>query len=65
MQGPKCPSGCRINGILDQTDRELLAKIDKIRRFLEENRRNYKTTDQVSKQTYDYIREKLLTDAGE
>nr|XP_023646643.1 fibrinogen alpha chain [Paramormyrops kingsleyae] len=62
--GPKCPSGCRINGILDQTDRELLSKIDKIRRFLEENRRNYKTTDQVSKQTYDYIREKLLTDAG-
>ncbi|KAJ8262441.1 hypothetical protein GJAV_G00166520 [Gymnothorax javanicus] len=62
--GPKCPSGCRIQGLLEQADKHLAAKIDKIRKFLEENRRNYRSTDQVTKQTYDFLREGLVTDTG-
>ncbi|XP_035281990.1 fibrinogen alpha chain [Anguilla anguilla] len=62
--GPKCPSGCRIQGLLDQADRHLVNKIDKIRKFLEENRRHYRSTDQVTKQTYDFLRDRLVTDSG-
>ncbi|KAL4618126.1 fibrinogen alpha chain [Arapaima gigas] len=62
--GSKCPSGCRIQGLLDNADKYLSAKIDRIRSFLEENRKHYKNTDQFAKQTYDFIREKLVADTG-
>ncbi|XP_018611791.1 fibrinogen alpha chain [Scleropages formosus] len=62
--GPKCPSGCRIQGLLDKADQQLTIKIDRIRKFLEDNRKHYKNTDQFAKQTYDYIREKLVSDTG-
>ncbi|KAG7461701.1 hypothetical protein MATL_G00193830 [Megalops atlanticus] len=62
--GPKCPSGCRIAGLLDEADKELAAKIDKIRKLLDESRRHYRSTDQATKQAYDFLREKLVTDAG-
>ncbi|XP_033869338.2 fibrinogen alpha chain [Acipenser ruthenus] len=62
--GPKCPSGCRIQGLLSQTDRDIAQRIDRIRKFLEENRNRYKSTDQFTKQTYDYIREQLVLDSG-
>ncbi|XP_036407145.1 fibrinogen alpha chain [Megalops cyprinoides] len=62
--GPKCPSGCRIAGLIDEADKELAAKIDKIRKFLEESRRHYRSTDQATKQAYDFLREKLVTDTG-
>ncbi|KAK1175052.1 fibrinogen alpha chain-like [Acipenser oxyrinchus oxyrinchus] len=62
--GPKCPSGCRIQGLLSQTDQDIAQRIDTIRKFLEENRNRYKSTDLFSKQTYDYIREQLILDSG-
>ncbi|MGH0145329.1 UNVERIFIED_CONTAM: hypothetical protein FKN15_002691 [Acipenser sinensis] len=62
--GLKCPSGCRIQGLLSQADRDIAERIDRIRKFLEENRNRYKSTDQFTKQTYDYIREQLISDSG-
>ncbi|KAJ8403555.1 hypothetical protein AAFF_G00348810 [Aldrovandia affinis] len=62
--GTKCPSGCRIQGLLDQADQQLATKIDRIRKFLDENRKHYRSTDQVTKQTYDFLRDKLVTDSG-
>ncbi|MBN3287545.1 FIBA protein, partial [Polyodon spathula] len=62
--GLKCPSGCRIQGLLSQADRDIAGRIDRIRTFLEENRNRYKSTDQFTKQTYDYIREQLISDSG-
>ncbi|XP_062373070.1 uncharacterized protein DDB_G0271670-like [Sardina pilchardus] len=63
--GPKCPSGCRIQGLLDKTDHDLLGRIDKIRQLLDDNRQKYRSTDQSSKQTYDYLRDRLTTSSGD
>ncbi|XP_038831671.1 fibrinogen alpha chain-like [Salvelinus namaycush] len=62
--GPKCPSGCRIQGLLDKADHSLLKKIEKIRQLLDQNRAKHRSADQASKQTYDYLKEKLTSNAG-
>ncbi|XP_040887567.1 fibrinogen alpha chain [Toxotes jaculatrix] len=62
--GSKCPSGCRIQGLMDKYDHTLLKKIEKIRAFLDQNRAKHRSADQVSKQTYDYLRDKLVVDSG-
>lgn len=63
-QGSKCPSGCRIQGLLNKYDHSLLKKVEKIRSLLEQNKAKHRSADQVSKQTYDILREKLTLDAG-
>ncbi|KAK5893106.1 hypothetical protein CgunFtcFv8_006010 [Champsocephalus gunnari] len=62
--GSKCPSGCRIQGLLDQYDHGTLKKIEKIRSLLDQNRATHRSADQVSKQTYDYLKEKLTLESG-
>lgn len=62
--GRKCPSGCRIQGLLDQTDHELLSKIEKIRKLLDEGKKLHRSTDVESKNTYNYLRERLVSNAG-
>ncbi|KAM9717634.1 uncharacterized protein ACNS7B_021255 [Menidia menidia] len=62
--GSKCPSGCRVQGLMDRSDNDLLRKIERIRNLLDENRARYRSTDQVSKQTYSYLKEKLTIDSG-
>ncbi|XP_036372376.1 fibrinogen alpha chain-like [Megalops cyprinoides] len=58
--GPRCPSGCRIQALLDQADQQLESKINKIQKFLVDRRKDYHSTDEVTKQTYDFLRERLL-----
>ncbi|KAI5616130.1 fibrinogen alpha chain precursor [Silurus asotus] len=62
--GRKCPSGCRIQGLLDQTDHEILGKIEKIRKLLDEGNKLHRSTDLESKKTYNYLRERLVSSAG-
>lgn len=62
--GSKCPSGCRIQGLMDKYDHSLLRKIEKIRSLLDENKVKQRSADQVSKQTYDYLKEKLILESG-
>ncbi|XP_033970213.1 fibrinogen alpha chain [Trematomus bernacchii] len=62
--GSKCPSGCRIQGLLDKYDHGTLTKIEKIRSLLDQNRAKHRSADQVSKQTHDYLKEKLTLDSG-
>ncbi|XP_072513506.1 fibrinogen alpha chain-like [Salminus brasiliensis] len=62
--GRKCPSGCRIQGLLDNTDHELLSKIQKIRKLLDDGKKMHRSADQVSKETYSYLRERLVSSAG-
>ncbi|XP_077356429.1 fibrinogen alpha chain [Festucalex cinctus] len=63
--GPKCPSGCRIQGLMDQQDHSLLKKIEKVRRLVEQNQLGHRSADQVTKQTYDYLKEKLTLNSGQ
>uniref|UniRef100_A0A671UFC9 Fibrinogen alpha chain n=1 Tax=Sparus aurata TaxID=8175 RepID=A0A671UFC9_SPAAU len=62
--GPKCPSGCRIEGLMNKYDHSLLKRIEKIRSLLDENTVKQRSTDSATKQTYDYLKDKLTTDAG-
>lgn len=65
QQGPKCPSGCRIQGLMNSHDLNLLKKIEKIRSLLDQYKAKFRTTDQVSKQTYDYLKDTLTLDSGQ
>ncbi|XP_029468225.1 fibrinogen alpha chain-like [Rhinatrema bivittatum] len=58
--GPKCPSGCRIQGLVDQTDRDFAKRIDNIRKQLTDNQNNYKSTDVTTKETYELIKNNLV-----
>lgn len=49
---------------MDKNDHMFLKGIEKIRNMLEQNQAKYRTTDHVSKQTYDYLREKLTLESG-
>ncbi|CAL8241236.1 unnamed protein product [Merluccius merluccius] len=62
--GPKCPSGCRVLGLMDKHDHEMLKKINRIRTLLEKNKEQHGSTDRITKQTYDYLKDKLTTTAG-
>lgn len=62
--GSKCPSGCRIQGLIDKADHDILKKIEKIRRLLDEGRKLHRSADQVSKNTYTYLRERLTSSSG-
>uniref|UniRef100_A0A3B3WM05 Fibrinogen alpha/beta/gamma chain coiled coil domain-containing protein n=2 Tax=Poecilia mexicana TaxID=48701 RepID=A0A3B3WM05_9TELE len=60
----KCPSGCRIQGLMDKNDHELLKKIEKIRSLLDQHKARHRSVDLVSKQTYDILTERLTLDTG-
>ncbi|XP_054609345.1 fibrinogen alpha chain [Dunckerocampus dactyliophorus] len=62
--GPKCPSGCRIQGLMDYRDHSLLKKIEKITSLLESNKLRHRSADEVTKQTYEYLKDKLTLDTG-
>lgn len=62
--GPKCPSGCRIEGLMNKYDHSLLKRIEKIRSLLDQNTAKQRSADLATKQTYDYLKDKLTTDAG-
>lgn len=50
---------------MEKNDHDLLKKIEKIRGLLDQNKAKHRSTDQVSRQTYDYLREKLTLDSGQ
>ncbi|XP_023118244.2 fibrinogen alpha chain [Amphiprion ocellaris] len=62
--GPKCPSGCRIQGLMDKFDHGTVKKIEQIRSLLEKNKASHRSTDVTSRQTYDYLKEKLTLEFG-
>lgn len=49
---------------MDKADHDIVKKIEKIRRLLDEGRKLYRSADQVSKTTYTYLRDKLTSSAG-
>lgn len=52
-------------GLMNKYDHNMLKKIEKIRSLLEQNQAKHRSADQVSKQTYDYLKERLVIDSGE
>lgn len=50
---------------MDKHDIDLLKKIEKIRNLLDQNKAKFRSADQVSEQTYNYLKEKLTLDSGQ
>ncbi|XP_061664966.1 fibrinogen alpha chain-like isoform X1 [Syngnathoides biaculeatus] len=63
--GPKCPSGCRIQGLMDHQDHSLLKKIEKIRALVGQQQVGHRSADQATKQTYEFLKEKLTLNSGQ
>ncbi|XP_063776584.1 fibrinogen alpha chain [Pseudophryne corroboree] len=59
--GPKCPSGCRIQGLTNQADKDFAKRIDIIKQQLKDGESNYKSIDITTKETYDFIKDKLVS----
>lgn len=49
---------------MDKYDNDLLKKIEKVRSLLGQNQVKHRAADQVSKQTYTLLRDRLTLDAG-
>ncbi|XP_043918367.1 fibrinogen alpha chain [Protopterus annectens] len=62
--GKRCPSGCRVQGLINKADREYEDRIDKLRKLLNDNQNIYKTASQITKETYDAIKNNLIADSG-
>ncbi|XP_053559733.1 fibrinogen alpha chain [Bombina bombina] len=58
--GPKCPSGCRIQGLTDKTDKDFGKRIDNIKKKLKDGEVNYKTVDVITKETYEYVKDNFI-----
>ncbi|NXM72574.1 FIBA protein, partial [Serilophus lunatus] len=57
--GTKCPSGCRMQGLIDETDKDYSRRIDKIKKLLEDNQNNYKKSNQIIMETVNVLKPNL------
>ncbi|OCT99683.1 fibrinogen alpha chain [Xenopus laevis] len=57
--GPKCPSGCRIQGLTDKTDKEFGKRIETIKQKLKDGEFSHKSIDVQTKQTYEILKNNL------
>ncbi|KFP90282.1 Fibrinogen alpha chain, partial [Apaloderma vittatum] len=57
--GANCPSGCRMQGLIDETDRDYNRRIDKIKKLLADNQDNYKTSNRIVVETINEIKPNL------
>ncbi|XP_010218909.1 PREDICTED: fibrinogen alpha chain [Tinamus guttatus] len=57
--GTKCPSGCRMQGLIDETDQDYSHRIDKIKKLLADNQNNYKTSNRVIVETINVLKPNL------
>ncbi|NXY13688.1 FIBA protein, partial [Atrichornis clamosus] len=57
--GTKCPSGCRMQGLIDETDRDYSHRIDKIKKLLSDNQNNYKKSNQIIVETVNVLKPNL------
>ncbi|NXP01798.1 FIBA protein, partial [Certhia brachydactyla] len=57
--GIKCPSGCRMQGLIDEKDQEYSNRIDKIKKLLSDNQNNYKKSNQIIMETVNTLKPNL------
>lgn len=49
---------------MNKYDHNLLKKIEKVRGILAQNEQKHRSTDTLTKETYDYVKDQLLVDSG-
>ncbi|NXF03151.1 FIBA protein, partial [Smithornis capensis] len=57
--GTKCPSGCRMQGLIDEMNEDFSHRIDKIKRLLADNQNNYKKSNQIVVETVNVLKPNL------
>ncbi|NXW09118.1 FIBA protein, partial [Fregetta grallaria] len=57
--GTKCPSGCRMQGLIDEADQDYSHRIDKIKKLLAENQNNYKKSNRIIVETINVLKPNL------
>ncbi|NWU55228.1 FIBA protein, partial [Dromas ardeola] len=57
--GTRCPSGCRMQGLIDETDQDYNHRIDKIKKLLAENQNNYKKSNRIIVETINVLKPNL------
>ncbi|XP_044156151.1 fibrinogen alpha chain [Bufo gargarizans] len=58
--GTKCPSGCRVQGLSDKTDKEFSTRIDAINKKLKDSQSSFDSIDIRTKETYKQIKDNLV-----
>ncbi|NXH14654.1 FIBA protein, partial [Bucco capensis] len=57
--GTKCPSGCIMQGLIDETDQDYSHRIEKIKQLLAENQNNYKKSNRIIVETVNVVKPNL------
>ncbi|XP_038611020.1 fibrinogen alpha chain-like [Tachyglossus aculeatus] len=57
----KCPSGCRMKGLIDETDQDFTNRISKLRNLLFEYQRSNKDSSSVTREMLELIRGDLVS----
>ncbi|XP_054846362.1 fibrinogen alpha chain [Eublepharis macularius] len=60
--GSKCPSGCRMQGLIDETDHDFSDRINKLKKLLSDNQNSYKKAVIVKQETVDVLSQNLLNE---
>ncbi|KAM9330441.1 fibrinogen alpha chain [Gastrophryne carolinensis] len=58
--GPKCPSGCRLQGLTDQADKDFDKRIKAINQQLKDSDSKYKSIDIRTKEVYNLVKGNLV-----
>lgn len=64
FQGSKCPSGCRMQGLIDEADHDFHDRINKLKKMLSENQNSYKKAVIVKQETIDILSQNLVNEQG-
>ncbi|XP_019377223.1 PREDICTED: fibrinogen alpha chain [Gavialis gangeticus] len=60
--GQKCPSGCRMQGLVDDTSNDFNHRLDKIRKLLDVNENKYKKSKTITTQTINSMKGTIADD---
>ncbi|XP_042326110.1 fibrinogen alpha chain [Sceloporus undulatus] len=60
--GIKCPSGCRMQGLIDETDQEFNDRIDKIKKLLLDNQNSYKKSNILKQEITTVLERNLISE---
>ncbi|XP_058049792.1 fibrinogen alpha chain [Ahaetulla prasina] len=53
--GTKCPSGCRIQGLIDETNYDFQNRIEKIKKGLLDSQNSYKSSNNLKQEIFNYL----------
>jgi len=53
--GTRCPSSCRIQGLIDETNHDFQNRIEKIKKVILDNQNSYKSSNTLKQEIFNYL----------